>query len=58
MPVTRIKARAGLQQSPAERIATLEAETATLKAMMAAAIRKGVLTQADIDAEKVRVLSK
>ncbi|GAB4387212.1 hypothetical protein [Albidovulum sp.] len=54
MAVTRIKAPVRSEHSPTERIATLEAETATLKAMMAAAIRKGVLTAAEIDAEKRR----
>ena len=54
MAVRRIKPEASPGTSQAERLANLEADNASLKALMAAALRKGLVTEAELEAEKPR----
>lgn len=54
MAVRRIKPVTSSEGTSAERLARLEADNASLKALMAAALRKGLITEVEIDAEKPR----
>jgi len=56
--VRRIKPESPAGTTQAERLANLEADSASLKALMAAALRKGLVTEAEIEAEKPRGLTK
>ena len=58
LPVRRIKPESPAGTTQAERLANLEADNASLKALMAAALRKGLITEAEIEAEKPRGLTK
>jgi len=52
--VRRIKPESPAGTTQAERLANLEADNASLKALMAAALRKGLITEAELEAEKLR----
>ncbi len=54
MAVRHIKPESPAGTTQAERLARLEADNASLKALMAAALRKGLVTEAEIEAEKPR----
>jgi hypothetical protein len=54
MAVRRIKLESPAGTTHAERLARLEVDNASLKALMAAALRKGLITEAEIEAEKPR----
>lgn len=54
MPVRRIKPETPAGTSQAERLANLEAANASLEALIAAVLRKGLVTEAEIEAEKPR----
>jgi len=54
MAVRRIKPVTPTGPSQAERLAHLEVDNASLKALMAAALRKGLVTEAELEAEKPR----
>ncbi len=54
MPVRRIRPESPAGMTQAERLARLEADNTSLQALMAAALRKGLITEAEIAAEKPR----
>lgn len=54
MAVRRLKPETSPGTSQAERLARLEADNAALNALMAAALRKGLITETEIEAEKPR----
>ena len=54
MAVLRLKPVTSREGTSAERLARLEADNASLKALMAAALRKGLITETEIEAEKPR----
>ena len=58
MAVRRIKPESPAGTTQVERLARLEADNASLKALMAAALRKGLITEAEIEAEKPRSPAK
>jgi hypothetical protein len=54
MGVRRIGPETSPGTTQVERLARLEADNASLKALMAAALRKGLVTEAELEAEKPR----